>query len=138
MHDSMERLERLGRRRAFLAILLGAAFVATQVSGKGGFLAGKPVFVAIWLAWAAAMLVFILAGYGFGANPGLHDEGTAANRRAALVAGFWTMLIASAVVFGRTFYEPVEAREAVYTVVTLGLGLAIVEFGRLEWKDHHA
>jgi hypothetical protein len=90
--------------------------------------------------FTAVMVLFVLFGSGLWrgrrVRAMLNDESTAANRQAALIGGFWAVLLGAAGLYLRTYFEPVSAREVLHTLVTFGVGLTIVQFGTLEWKAH--
>ncbi len=62
----------------------------------------------------------------------LNDEGTEENRRRALVAGFWATMAGAAICYAITFYEPVQTREAIHVIITIGVGATLLRFGALE------
>lgn len=139
MNDTMNTVERLTRRRARVAVAMGILFIATQASH---FTFAEPlrtvdyVSLAGWAIWSAVLVVFILFGGGLRSTTAvrglLNDESTEANRRAALVTGFWAMLGASALLFLFTFGEPIAGRDVLHLLVTVGVGAALLRFGALE------
>lgn len=140
MTDNLDMIDRLGRRRALIAILFGVFFMASQMNRFGALQTGRLADLAGWAIFTLAMILFVLFGSGLWrgrwVRSMLNDESTAANRRTALIGGFWAVLLGTIVMYLRTYLEPVSAREALHTIVTFGVGLTIVQFGLLEWKAY--
>jgi len=133
--------ERIAKGRARAATVMAMVFIAAQA---GSFHDDLPLnrpqtfHLSAWIVWAAALLMFLAAGGGLlrGAKMRavLNDESTQEHRRRAMVAGFWTALLASLVVYVASFFEPTGVREGVRLVVTLAIAAALLRFGTLERK----
>ncbi|WEK45379.1 MAG: hypothetical protein P0Y56_10060 [Candidatus Andeanibacterium colombiense] len=138
MNDTMDMVERITRRRARVASAMGALFVATQLAHlhEGPMRTVDYVALAGWAVWAMVLVVFVLFGGGLLRGPAvrgmLNDEGTEANRRNALITGFWAMFTAAVALFASSFYEPLSGRSALHIVITAGVGFALLRFGMLE------
>jgi hypothetical protein len=136
--DRIERAERLTRRRANISTLLGIIFVAQGFRAADWSaiqLTANVRFVG-WAVWLVVLLAFLLFGSGllhgtaFGSL--VNDETTAANRRTALLAGFWAMLLTAAICYGVSFSMPLDVRPAIHVIVAMGVGVALMHFGTLE------
>jgi signal transduction histidine kinase len=139
-----DQVDRMTRRRARIATAMGILFISTQ-----GFriandqmtetIMRRPVDYVQFFAstfWLLMLLVFILFGGGLWRSKSVrsmfNDEGTEENRRRSMVAGFWAMMAGSALCYAITFYEPVQAREAIHVIITIGVGATLLRFGALE------
>ena len=139
MDETMDTVERITRRRARVATAMGVLFVATQLAhlhGQAPLRAVDYVGIAGWAVWALVLVAFVLFGGGLLRGPAvrgmLNDESTEANRRTALVAGFWAMLTAAAALFVSSFYEDLGGRDTLHILITVGVGFALIRFGQLE------
>lgn len=140
----IDQVERLTRRRARIATAMGVLFVATQgfriaddqMTGPAAYRAVDYVQFFATSFWLLMLLLFILFGGGLWRGKAvralLNDEGTEDNRRRALVAGFWATMAGAALCYGLTFYEPVQTREAIHVILTIGVGATLLRFGALE------
>ena len=140
-----EVAERLSKRRARIVSVLALLFVAQQAlfvgkAGKFGFLgearAVDAILIAAWLIWAV-MLLLLLGPWGgllYNANVRalIDDESTRAHRSAAVAAGFWTMSASAVALYFLSFYQPVNGRAMLHILLSAGIGVALLRFGRLE------
>ena len=62
----------------------------------------------------------------------IDDEGTRANRVAALGWGFVMAILSAIALYMVSIFSPVSEREAIHVIVSLGIGAALVRFGMLE------
>ena len=131
--------DRLVRRRARIATAFGIIFLATQAASIDRVeVATRPatLHLAAWVLWAAALLLFLVAGGGLWRGPRirglLNDETTVDHRRRALATGFWFAVLTALLVYGLSFVEPVGGREATRLVVTIAVAAALIRFGMLE------
>ncbi|HEY1124648.1 MAG TPA: hypothetical protein VGE65_03370 [Sphingobium sp.] len=143
MTDVGDQVDRITRRRARIATVMGVLFISTQgfrvANDQMTETARRPVEYVQFFAstfWLLMLLVFILFGGGLWRSKSiramLHDEGTEENRRRAMASGFWAMMTGAAVCYALTFYEPVQTREAVHVIITIGVGVTLLRFGVLE------
>lgn len=140
----IDQVDRLTRRRARIATAMGVLFVSTQgfrvandqMTGAGFYRAVDYVQFFASTFWLAMLLLFILFGGGLlrgkAVRALLNDEGTEDNRRRALAAGFWATMAGAAICYAITFYEPVQTREAIHVIITIGVGATLLRFGALE------
>ncbi|MET0370860.1 MAG: hypothetical protein ABW039_05720 [Sphingobium sp.] len=140
--SDVEIADRLTRRRARMATVLGIVFVATQGFRIAEDQMTRPVdyfqFVA-WGLWLLVLLLFLLFGGAFFRSQAvrdlMNDEPSEQNRRRALVCGFWAMIACIFICYALSFYEPVSVREALHVIVTVGVGAALMRFGALERRS---
>ncbi len=138
--NTMDEVERLTRRRARIATAMGILFITTQGARIAESHLTRPVdyvqFTA-WLLWTVMLLAFLFFGGAFWRSAAmrkmLNDEGTEANRREALVFGFWMLLIGAALCYAMSFFDPgFTVREAIHIIITFGVGITLLRFGALE------
>jgi hypothetical protein len=110
-----------------LAILL----IATQGSRMGG-----ESNVLNWALWSAIVIVFVVWGSGaFRRKPVrslVNDEHSEANRKRAIMCGFWVALASAAVCFALTFIKDYGPRDAIQVIVTSGVSAVLLNFGASE------
>ncbi len=138
--SNIDLAERMVRRRAWAAILLGGLFVLSQALSVGDPPMGKSeaTHLLAGFLWVAAFAVFL--GWSTGLFRGrtfmglINDEGTIEHRRRSLGAGFWGAVIAAFMAFWASFYEPIEVRDACRLVITFAAAPALFRFGWLELR----
>lgn len=134
--------DRLARRRARLLPVLGLFLIIQQSTyyahGDGTRLVDH-VRLAGWTAMNLVILLVLTTG-GFWRRSAavralLDDEGTRANRAAALSTGFVCAMIGAIVLFVMQSAWEFTAGEAIHLIVTAGMVSAIVRFAWLERRD---
>jgi len=137
--NDIERADRLTRRRARIAMVLGIVFIATQgfhIADDQMTRTVDIVRVIAWGVWVIVFFLFLLYGGGWLRGKSIralmNDEVTEANRRGALVAGFWATMLTAFLCYALSFYEPMLVRETLHVVITVGVGAAILRFAALE------
>ncbi|OJY69633.1 MAG: hypothetical protein BGP16_07695 [Sphingobium sp. 66-54] len=138
--DRIARVERLTRWRAHVSTVLGIVFVAQGFRAADWRVIQPTDYTQLvgWAVWLTVLLGFLLFGSGllhgaaFGAL--VNDETTAANRRTALLAGFWAMLATAAGCYAVSFHYALGVRPAIHVIVAMGVGVALMRFGGLERK----
>ena len=139
-----ERADILSKRRARL-LPVAALIYLTQQASFFSYHAGRQidhVKVGSWVVMSAVLLA-VLTTKGFWFRKAevrsmIDDEGTRANRSAALQAGFVVAMISGIILYFIDQFEPMAAREAIHVIVSLGLAAALIWFGMLERRDHRA
>lgn len=141
MTDQAQLADRIAWGRARAATVMALVFVTAQA---GSFHDDLPldrpqsIHLAAWIVWAAALLLFLVAGGGLlrGARMRalLNDETTIDHRKRAMALGFWGAIGTATLVYFLSFYEPISAREAARLIITFGIALALLRFGTLERK----
>lgn len=131
--------DRLARRRARLLPVLGLFLIIQQSAyfshGVGARLVDQ-VRIGAW-AVMSVMILLILTTGGFWFRSAevramLDDEGTRANRAAALGTGFVCAIVAAIVLFVMQGAWEFTAGEVIHLIVTAGLFSALVRFATLE------
>ena len=141
--STVDRAERLGRRRArmlpFLAVIYisqQAAFFATPDSGR----AVDHVKISAWLVLSLILLLALATGGSWLQSKEvralMNDEVTQANRSKAMTLGFLFAMAGGMALYFLYQFEPFTAREAIHIILSLGLGAALVRFGMLERRAH--
>jgi hypothetical protein len=142
MDGEMETAERLGRRRARLLPVLAIIFISQQATffaGSDGEHAGvlaDPVKVSAWLVLSIVLLAALATG-GFWFQSKrvralLNDEVTRAHRTEAFRVGFLATMAGAIALYFMSLFLPIEGREAIHVLMTIGLAAALLRFGKLE------
>lgn len=140
--SDVEIADRVTRRRARAAMVLGAAFIATQGSRMEGDLTRDVDFVnlAAWALWIGAFTIFLAFGGGLFRSRSVrnlvNDESSDRNRRDALACGFWAMLATGVFCYGLSFFDDFSVRKALQVTVTVGIGATMINFGARERRAH--
>jgi hypothetical protein len=133
-----ELADRVTRRRARMMPILAILFLAGQpfYFARNQIAIQTPVKTAIWLAWAAILLLALaLAGGHFRSKAvrGLvEDEVARANRLRAYAAGFWTAMATVCGIYGLSIFDNIQGRESLHLVLTFSVAVALITFGMLE------
>ena len=141
--STVDRAERLGRRRArmlpFLAVIYisqQATFFATPDSGR----TVDHVKISAWLVLSLILLLALATGGSWLQSKEvralMNDEVTQANRSKAMTLGFLFAMASGMALYFLYQFEPFTAREAIHIILSLGLGAALVRFGMLERRAH--
>ena len=141
--SDVERADDLARRRSRVLMAVAVLFVAWQINylAGDGNLARSPdhIKISAWLVWALALLVVLATGGGLLQPRALRrlmeDEGTKANRRSGIVAGFWAFVAAAVGVYVATMFISVSGRSAMHIILTAGVGVALIAFALLERRS---
>ena len=137
--------DRLVRRRARMLVFFAMYFMASQgiYFGKmekwdewGRLRTIDAVQISAWFAMALALLVLLFTGGGWFRSRAvrslMNDEGTRDNRRKALAIAFANTMAMGFTIYFLSLFKPVSAREAVYMMMTVGIGSALLAFGMAE------
>jgi len=137
--------DRLSRRRARMLPMLAILFLTQQAS----FFAGRAedavrtvdhVKIGAWLILSIVLLLALATG-GFWLKPAkvralMNDDVTRMNRAEAFRVGFLATMIAAIALYFLTLFEPLDGREAIHLLVTVGIAAALLRFGALERRAH--
>ena len=139
---SADRIEYLQRRRTRLLYIQGIFFIAWQSTYFAWAHAAEPtrnvdhVRIAAYVVWSIALLAFVGTGGGYlqsrAVRAILNDEVTLANRRTAMVTGYWVSMLVAIGCYLLSLFEPMSANEAIHAVLTAGVGSALISFATLE------
>jgi len=144
--DIAAQVYRLQRWRLILLSLSAAAFLIWisidlwSPMVPGGKRAGEIVCAGAFLVWIGALA-------GMLSNRGgllrhqivravLNDELTLAHRRTALLAGYWLLLVALAIVYAWSSFQPLATRNVVAVLLGVAVAIPILYFVVLEhWSE---
>jgi hypothetical protein len=137
-----ERIEHLQRRRTRLLFFQGIFFLVWQTlyfsaaHETAGTADGGHVKVAAYVVWSIVLLAFIGTGGGYlqpkAVRAVLNDEVTIANRRSAMVTGYWVSMLVAIACYLLSFFETMTAREVIHIVLTAGVASALISLAVLE------
>lgn len=142
MSTDFETADTFDRGRASLAPFLGlVVFVAQQgIVFSWDWANVSLLQTAVWLAFAAAMLLLLLTGGAWlvpaGARSLVNDEVTRANRARAIQIGFVVTMIFGLIIWVVAPFEPLPAQRAANLIVSMGLGTSFVAFAMAELRTH--
>ena len=136
----MEVAERLSKRRARMLPVLAVLFISQQVSYfSQREQAGRVVDqfkISAWLAMSIVLLAAVWSGgawFRSRAVRGLmNDEVTQAHRAQSFQAGFLASMLGCIFLYILTMFTPVEGRDAIHIVMTIGISAALLSFAVLE------
>lgn len=134
--------DRYSRKRAWLAAIAAAVFLAGQlVTRPPVFAAGPPGTLLDWWAVAAILLLLVLATGGGLLNPPrvralVHDELARDHLRTAVVVGYWVGAGLGLVLYLAPWAAGLTGRQAVFVVVTGSVTVPLVTFAVLEARAH--
>jgi high-affinity Fe2+/Pb2+ permease len=127
-----ERAERLSKRRAIAAIVMGTILAATQTQRMDASGAG-PI---TWIITGVVVAIFLLWASGLFRNTALrgilNDEGSDVSRRRSLMIGFWNMLATAVVCYILTYVKDYGPRDAIQIIMSVGICSALISFGVAE------
>jgi ABC-type Fe3+ transport system permease subunit len=137
-----EQAERLARRRARMLPVLAIFYLAQQVS----FFASPPgtrmvdhFKIGAWAAMSAVLLAALVTGGFWLRKPELramlNDELSRAHRADALATGFVLAMLAGIILYVVGTAFPMNDREVIHLIVSVGIGAALIRFGMLERHD---
>ncbi|NOU04363.1 MAG: hypothetical protein HOO94_12000 [Novosphingobium sp.] len=137
--SNVDLADRLARRRARVLPVLGLFLLIQQSAyfahGDGARLVDQ-VRIGAWVAMSAVILfVLTTGGFWFRTAPVralLNDEGTLANRAAALSTGFISAMLSAILLYVMQGAWEFSAAEAIHLIVTAGLVSALIRFAVLE------
>lgn len=134
--------DRLTRRRARVALVLGSLMIVTGTASFGDPDAGAApsgLGLAVWALQAAALLVLIGTGGGLGRSRRvrslLNDESTFEHRRAALATAFWAVMLGAFFLYALSLIKPFSEQQAIRMLLTLGTSTALLVFGAAEQRS---
>ena len=140
----IEKAEKLGRSRARMFALQGVLFAGWQGFYFGSAMGDQvrsvdSVKISAWLVWVLVLLALLATGGGLMRSRSvralLNDELTRANRAAAYVAGFWGAMVAGVLCYIVNLFEPVQTRQAIHAIVSIGIAAAFLTFAIRERRS---
>jgi membrane protease YdiL (CAAX protease family) len=141
---AVEIADRMSRKRAVLAAVAAAAFLAVQVIARPFFVAGldaaRHTRIDFWALNALALLLVLATGGGLLNRRQLralvNDEISRAHRHTAIVMGYWVAMAAAMTLFMFQSHFPFTGGEVVYIIVSSSLVVALLAFSYLEYRAH--
>ncbi len=139
--EDFELAEKLTRRRARFSAVLAIFFMVSHAGSFGEDPVSRPqtLHFAAWTVWAVLLLLVLATGGGWlrttHVRALMNDETTIEHRRRALTFGFWMMAAVALALYGVTYLEPLSAREAIRTILTMSIGSALLRFSVLELRS---
>lgn len=139
--ETVERAERLGRRRARLFAVQAILFISWQGlffsrSAEAPVRAVDSVKISAWFVWALVLLLLLATGgnllRGRKVRALLNDEFTRRNRTQAYVAGFWAAAISAIGLYLIDLFDTVTTREAIHLILSAAIASALVTFAARE------
>jgi hypothetical protein len=132
--------ERLSRKRARMLPVLAVLFLAQQATyftGTGhGDRTVDHVHIAAWLVMSVVLLLALATGGGWIYSKEVralaNDESTRVHRGDAFGLAFLASMAAGVALYIVSLYEPLDGRDAIHAVMTIGIATALVRFGYLE------
>ncbi|OYU15499.1 MAG: hypothetical protein CFE37_05070 [Alphaproteobacteria bacterium PA4] len=137
--DNIALADHLTRRRARVSTVLAVMFMGSMATSFGVETAPcrpQTVHLAAWIVWAVLLVVLTAAGGGFFRSAAvrrlLNDESTRANRRAAMVSGYWAAVFSGFGLYALNLFLPLSAAEAIRLALTATIATTLLWFGKLE------
>jgi hypothetical protein len=139
--------DRLSRRRArvlpFLAILYLSqqfTFFSQPERTSAVIRSVDQLKISAWVVLTLVLMMglsrFAYPFHGRAVRDLLDDETTRANRREAHSAGFWAMCWSAVALYTYSTIEPLGPRTVLHILLSAGIGVALLRFGRLELEAH--
>jgi hypothetical protein len=138
--SSADRAEHLSRRRARMLPVMAMLLLVQQ----GSFFTDHPgadrpvdhVKISAWLVLSAVILIALWTGGSWFQSREvrelLNDEATRAHRLQAFKVAFLASMTGCIFLYFLTMFTPVETREAIHIILTIGLAAALISFAVLE------
>jgi hypothetical protein len=140
--SNADLVERLARRRTRILPVLGLFMVIQQsayFANGDGIRPVDQVRIGAWVVTGAMILLVLTTGgfwfRGAQVRAMLNDEGTRANRAAALSTGFVCAMLSAMVIFVMRGAWEINVGEAIHLIVTAGLFSALIRFAVLERRS---
>lgn len=135
--------DQLMNKRARMMPALAMMFLAQQAAyfsgnrlDEGKLRLVSYVSIGGWLVLSIILLLGLTAGGSlFRSGPVralMNDENTQANRAQAFQLGFLFTMVGAILLYMVSLFEPVDGREAIHILMTIGIATALLRFGLLE------
>ncbi len=138
----VEVADRLSRKRAILIAIAVIAFLGAQTVARPNF--ADPADTAhtakaeMWGVHIALLLLLLATGgcllRAKGVRALMNNEVTAGHQRTSVIVGFWVAMTTALVLYALPGAEHLDAREAVYVLVTASVSAALLLFSYLEYR----
>lgn len=141
--DDIIAADNLGRRRARMLPVVAVIFLTQQIA----FFSNPPaeravdhVRIGAWVLLTAVILLMLTTGGWWfrstAIRAALDDERTRANRSSAMHWGFVTTMLVAVAIYATLGVTAFTARESIHLLVSAGIVVALMRFGRLERRDY--
>ena len=136
----VEVADRYSRKRAAFVVLATLVFLLIHGIGRPFYYAASRHGIDWWAINAAALLAVLATGGGL-LNPRrirelVNDEVARLHHRQAAVIGFWVAMALSLALYLWPGFQERAARDALFLVVTAGVGAALLAFAYFELRAH--
>jgi hypothetical protein len=138
----VEVADRLSRKRALLIALAVIAFLGAQAVARPYLTdphdTDHAAKVVMWGVHVALLLLILATGGCLlrtrGVRALMNDDVTAGHQRTSVIVGFWVAMAVALVLYTVPAAAHLEAREAVYVLVTASVSAALLLFSYLEYR----
>lgn len=142
-----QKADALSRRRARVLPALAALYLTQQFTffaqperTSAVIRSVDQLKISAWVVLTLVLMIglsrFAYPFHGHEVRALLDDETTRANRQEALGAGFWAICLSAVALTIFSMFEPLAARTALHILLSAGIGVALLRFGRLELEAH--
>jgi hypothetical protein len=138
------KAEELSRRRARALPILGLLFLSQQATFFSGTYGRDRtvdhVHIGAWLILSVVLVLAMATGGGWIYSKEVrrlaNDEATRAHRDIAFRTGYLASMAGCVALYVVTLFEPLDGRDAVHLVMTIGIAAALLRFGMLERRAY--
>lgn len=144
-NNPVEIADRYSRKRTILVAFAALTFTVIHLAVRSPFVDGSLTAdyanaEVMWAVNAFALLLLLATGGGLLNRPEIrflvNDEVARENYRSAVGAGYWAAMTTAMGLFVAPGAERFTARDAVFLIVTAGVGMALLAFAYLEHRAH--
>jgi hypothetical protein len=140
MSSVVELADRYSRRRAILVAAASLIFLSIHAIGRPFLYAGASSGVDWWALNAGVLLVALATGGGLlnrrRIRALVNDDVAKANYRQSVFFGFWTTMLLAMLLYLWPAFRDRSARDALFVLVTAGIGVSTLMFAWLELRAH--
>jgi hypothetical protein len=143
--DAVEIADRNSRKRAYVMAAAGLAFLVIYVVFRpyinlGPETAQHLTRRLVWVVNVVMLLLCLLTGGGILTNREIralvNDEVSQSNYRTSVILGFWVAMVTALALYVFPRVLSFMGDNAIYTVVTLSVAVAVLKFAYLEYRAH--
>ena len=143
--DAVEIADRNSRARAYVMAAAGIVFLLNHVIfrayiGMGPETAEHLTRRVMWVVNVVVLLLALSTGGGLLNNRQIralvNDEVSQSNYRTSVILGFWVAMVAALAVYVFPALQRFTGPDALYTVVTYSVSVAVLKFAYLEFRAH--
>lgn len=143
--DLVEIADRNSRARAYVMAAAGIVFLLNHVIfrsyiGIGPETAEHLTRRVMWVVNAVVLLLALSTGGGLLNNRQIralvNDEVSQSNYRTSVILGFWVAMVTALALYVFPSLQRLTGPDALYTVVTYSVSVAVLKFAYLEFLAH--